>query len=300
MRGDDQPSRYPPRGVWFGLILSACAVRALAAQGPSDAAWRAAAEPLVLSADRVVGWRGPDDAQYLYLSGSASVRQGTDVLLAAKAICRIVDVSEGRDHVFEVEVYAEGNVRDTARGRGPLASDRATFRAAEVQKRTYQRDGSSTLRAAPQNLEILNRSGFLARERPPTGKAPRGEQSARRSRPKVDTMVVSAQMTTEEPPGPDDDGPAPPRGARRTEGRWHSRECSSPRPARAAGHARSTWHRLTRARPASTSPPCPTSPRVNRRPSRPCPGRSRKPRRRNRPTRSPATCRSRSSPAPSG
>ena len=32
VRGDDRSCRYPPRGVWFGLILTAMTVRALVAQ----------------------------------------------------------------------------------------------------------------------------------------------------------------------------------------------------------------------------------------------------------------------------
>ncbi len=239
MRGDDQPSRYPPRGVWFGLILSACAMRALAAQEPSDAAPRAPAEPLMLSADRVVGWSGPD-AQYLYLSGSTSVLQGTDGLRAAKAVCRIINVSEGADPLFEVEVYAEGNVRETSRGRGPLTSDRALFRTAEVKRQAYQRDGVSSLQSAARNLEILRRSGFLNPRRattttahpeaqpaapspspveapPPLDAVSQGDQPVRRSRPKSDPMVIPAQMTSDQPPGPDDgpadDRPVPPRSA---------------------------------------------------------------------------------------
>ena len=36
VRGDDRSSRYPPRGVWFGLILAAGTVRALLAQDVPD------------------------------------------------------------------------------------------------------------------------------------------------------------------------------------------------------------------------------------------------------------------------
>ena len=61
MRGDDQPSRYPPRGVWFGLIAVAGIGRVLLAQ---DAAIPSAAprptDPLILTAQRVARWVGPD------------------------------------------------------------------------------------------------------------------------------------------------------------------------------------------------------------------------------------------------
>ena len=46
MRGDDQPSRYPPRGVWFGLILAACAAPVAWAQDATAPAARGPAEPL--------------------------------------------------------------------------------------------------------------------------------------------------------------------------------------------------------------------------------------------------------------
>ena len=83
MRGADQPSRYPPRGVWFGLILAAWGVRTLAAQSVSDSATRQSTDPLVLSAERVWQWSGAD-GQYVYLSGAASVLQGTDGLRPRK------------------------------------------------------------------------------------------------------------------------------------------------------------------------------------------------------------------------
>ena len=124
VRGDDQPSRYPPRGVWFGLILAACACRASSAQDAPDPASRGPAEPLVLSARTISVWGGPD-AQYVYLSGAAAVLEGTDGMRATQAVCRIVNISNGGDPLYEVEVYAEGTVRDTSRPEAPLGSHRA-------------------------------------------------------------------------------------------------------------------------------------------------------------------------------
>ena len=257
VRGDDQPSRYPPRGVWFGLILAACTVRALAAQEATDAAPRDPGEPLVLSADRVWEWRGAD-GQYLYLSGHASALQGTDGLRAARAVCRIVNVSTGGDPLYEVEVYAEGDVRHTARSTGPQPSDRAIVRAPLVKMEAYQRDGDQcpALSAAsarhPHALRIPGgaRTADPPARRPPPGpprqplaaspppvrrrrclrrwtRSPRTDPPIRGSRPKVDPMVVPAQMTRDRPPGPDDgpddpgSGPraAAPRARRRPAGR---------------------------------------------------------------------------------
>ncbi len=51
MRGDDHSSRYPPRGVWFGLILLTAAVRGLLAQEvPTEDDPRRLADPVVLAA----------------------------------------------------------------------------------------------------------------------------------------------------------------------------------------------------------------------------------------------------------
>src|SRR5690242_16128358 len=48
VRGDDQPSRCPPRGVWFGLILTAGLAGVLPAQeAPEPNAAPRTADPLV-------------------------------------------------------------------------------------------------------------------------------------------------------------------------------------------------------------------------------------------------------------
>ena len=46
MRGDDRSSRYPPRGVWFGLILAMGTVRAHLRPGvPDERAGAASTSP---------------------------------------------------------------------------------------------------------------------------------------------------------------------------------------------------------------------------------------------------------------
>jgi hypothetical protein len=59
VRGDDRPSRYPPRGVWLGFILAAGTARILVAQDAlGDRELRAPKEPIVLSARHVAPWDG--------------------------------------------------------------------------------------------------------------------------------------------------------------------------------------------------------------------------------------------------
>ena len=75
MRGDDRSSRYPPRGVWFGLILAAGTVRALLAQDvPAADDSRRLADPVVLAANRVTQWKAAG-AIWVRLVGDASVLQ---------------------------------------------------------------------------------------------------------------------------------------------------------------------------------------------------------------------------------
>ncbi len=228
MRGDDQPSRYPPRGVWFGLILALCSVRALAAQEAPDDATRQSADPLVLSAERVWRWRGAD-GQYLYLSGAASVLQGTDGLRAA---CHLPD----RHDLRGWRIPPPG--RGVCRGRGPghLAWSRPSRTGPRALPRARSpHEGLSARRR--QHTEIrASRAGYpatLGLHHPTPGRRTSRARAARqsvvqvqpeppplepalapRTMPKVDTMLVTAQMTRQNPPGPDvepdDAGPGPP------------------------------------------------------------------------------------------
>ena len=78
----------------------------------------------MLAGSRVTPWSGPD-AQYVFLNGVASALQGTEGLRAAQVVCRIVKVGGGGDPLYEVQVYAEGNVHDTSRVRGPCSGPAA-------------------------------------------------------------------------------------------------------------------------------------------------------------------------------
>ena len=88
MRGDDISSRYPPRGVWFGLILAVGTARALLAQDVRDeAVARRLSEPIVLAATSVTQWKS-SDAVWVRLTGNVSVLQGVDGVRAREAIDR--------------------------------------------------------------------------------------------------------------------------------------------------------------------------------------------------------------------
>jgi hypothetical protein len=187
VRGDDHSSRYPPRGVWFGLILMAAAIRGLAAQdGPAEGAARlpqeaiasapqqpvmSAAErvhaavasrldvPIVLAAGQVVEWKATDGL-WVYLQGDASILHGARGLHAREAIVRIADVSTTRNKISRVEVYAEGEVRLTSDMAASRAAHHAVFETSHVQLQCYNRSGVTTPKTSPWNMAIVHRSGF--------------------------------------------------------------------------------------------------------------------------------------------
>ena len=84
MRGHDVSSRYPPRGVWFGLILVAGTVRAVLAQDLRDEAeGRRHSDPVVLAATSVTQWKSSDGV-WVRLVGNTSVLQGVDGVRAGR------------------------------------------------------------------------------------------------------------------------------------------------------------------------------------------------------------------------
>jgi hypothetical protein len=228
--------------VWLGLIVTAWLAGILPAQEPVEpepAAARRPADPLVLAADQVARWNGAAGS-YIALSGDASVLQGADGLRARQAVARIVAIPDADGPLYQVEVYAEGEVRDSLQFGPPRPRHRASFRASQVQLRPYRARGLTALAAAPADWEVLRRSGFLeplrpgatarpagpaaliagpgpATEPPATtaGAAPPGPATATspRPRPKRDSMVIPAQMVRPSDPGPQPAGsglPPPP------------------------------------------------------------------------------------------
>ena len=235
MRGDDQPSRYPPRGVWFGLFLSALLLPAAmaTAQDPTGTNPGAPADPLRLAADRITRWSDPE-ARYLFLTGSASAFQGTEGLRATQILCRIVDINGAEGTTHEVEVYAEGNVRPTSSSDEPQPAGRFRFRTPEIAMTAYAGSGGyRSLPSPPRGFAMLDRSGLgRTQTAPPQSRqartsvamqdgpdptpppptivpaASRPRSSVPRSaRPKLDPMVITAQATTNGPPTPEDDPP---------------------------------------------------------------------------------------------
>ncbi|MGO9468841.1 MAG: hypothetical protein ACLQVF_32335 [Isosphaeraceae bacterium] len=162
MRGDDRPSRYPPRGVWLGFILAAGMAPILLAQDSLSARdLRASKEPIVLSARRVAPWDG-FGARWLYLSGDVAVLQGTEGIRAQQAVARIrtVESPEG-EKVYVVDLYSEGKVQLSAAAE-PRARHRATFETShEVRVSPYQESGLARLPGSPWQYEIVRRSGLV-------------------------------------------------------------------------------------------------------------------------------------------
>lgn len=171
MRGDDRSSRYPPRGVWFGLILAVGTVRALLAQDvPAEGDSRHLADPVVLAANRVTQWKAAG-AVWVRLAGQASVLQPVDGIRARDAIARITEESSGVEKISRVEIYAEGDVRVSGGGGSAVPAYRCVFRTTEVQLKWYGPGGLETVSDPPWNLAIIRRSGFLAPKPSLTGPA---------------------------------------------------------------------------------------------------------------------------------
>jgi hypothetical protein len=161
VRGDDQPSRYPPRGVWFGLILAAGFAGVLLGQdAPDPSGASTPTDPVVFSAQQVWRWVGAD-GYYLYMYGKSAALQGVDGIRSREAIARIVQLAAGDDPLYQVEVYAEGEVRDSRHGGPPLPRARTAFRASKVEMAAYLSKGLTELAEPPPTFAILQRSGFV-------------------------------------------------------------------------------------------------------------------------------------------
>jgi hypothetical protein len=173
VRGDDQPSRYPPRGVWFGLlILASCAGIATGQDILDRAGARSPADPVLLSARRVWRWVGTDGYDYVYLDGQSSALQGASGLRASKAVARISPIPGAEGRLYQVDVHGEDDGAETGRKPKAISPRRAQFRAPKVEMEAYLQPGISELKTPPRPFGILQRSGFLTPARPPAAKAP--------------------------------------------------------------------------------------------------------------------------------
>ena len=289
--------------------------------GSADAATRDRRSSGAVRGPRV-GWGGADGQYYLYLSGEASALQGTDGLRARRGRLPGSSTSRhGEEPLYQVEVYAEGDVRHTGtKPRALSRRDRAIFartgRDGGLQRR---RDRAAALRrparhppGAPGSCGTPEANPPAARPppRPPAARVAAWPPQVRRRRcrrhcdaiaatrcspsaprePKFDPMVVPAQMTRRQPPGPDDgpddqgSGPAaapPPRAAPQPVGRRRRADPATAGAPAVTGRRlrdprRSTCPR-SRARPASTCQAYRRIPRTSRRRSRRCRARVRAP-----------------------
>ena len=190
MRGDDQPSRYPPRGVWFGLILAAGFAGVLLGQdAPDPAGASTPTDPVVFSAQRVWRWAGAD-GHYLYLYGESAALQGVDGIRSREAVARIVPLAAGDDPLYQVEVYAEGAVRDTRRGGA------ATRTLPDGIPRLQGGDGrlssQGTDRAPEAATPVRDPPAVGLAASPPSADAPRRPpRGRRRARPAGDSEMPS-------------------------------------------------------------------------------------------------------------
>jgi hypothetical protein len=178
VRGHDVSSRYPPRGVWFGLILAAGTVRAVMAQDVRDEAdGRRQSDPVVLAATSVTQWKSSDGV-WVRLAGNTSVLQGVDGVRAREAIVRIVDISSETEKIKRVDFYAEGQILVSGTSNANQTSYRGELETSEVRLRCYDRAGPKTENDPPWGLAIIRRSGFVAPK--PVG-APNGGAGAARA-----------------------------------------------------------------------------------------------------------------------
>jgi hypothetical protein len=197
VRGDDRSSRYPPRGVWFGLILAVGTVRALSAQDvPAEDDPRRLADPVVLAANRVTQWQTAG-ASWVRLVGDASVLQAVDGVRAREAIVRITDGSSGVDKIQQVEVYAEGDVRLSGAATSTRPAYRGAFRTTECQLKCYDAGRPQTVNSPPWDLSIIRRSGFLVQKRagPSQAAASGGSLAARGPGGSPEPALVSASQS---------------------------------------------------------------------------------------------------------
>ena len=200
MRGDDQASRYPPRGVWFGLILLCGIGPVLFAQDePNGTTARRVQDPIVLAGRRVTAW-STADGRWVHLFDRAAVLQGVEGLRAKEAIVRIVEQSSSDERTFQVEVYAEGDV--SVVGASGSVSSRHTIlhTAKEPQLSPYHSSGFTSLKQPPRPPPILLRSGFLVRK-PDALAGPSGSELIETSAPGPGLSTAQVEPSVDSSPG---------------------------------------------------------------------------------------------------
>src|SRR5262249_25581020 len=148
----------------------------------------------------------------------AALLQGVEGFRAREAVARIVDRSSATERLYLVEVYAEGEVRASGEAApARTGGQRAVFRTQQVQIKAYEPRGLIALAGPPRPSGILLRSGFTVANPGATAaqlgtaagldpqRAPAPDRAAapRRARPKLDPMVVPAQLVRNLDPNSD-------------------------------------------------------------------------------------------------
>ena len=181
MRGDDRSSRYPPRGVWFGLILAVGTVRASVGAGrarrddaaptrrPSRSCWPPTA---------VTHWSAPD-GHLGPAPGDSSVLQGVDGVRARRPSSGSSTSRPAREDLAGRSLRRGRGPRCRGTTSAPRSAFRAVFRTTEVHLKCYDPAGADSARKIrPGDLAIIRRSGFLA----PKSGEPSQRQPPSRSR----------------------------------------------------------------------------------------------------------------------
>ena len=183
MRGDDRSSRYPPRGVWFGLILAAGTVRALLAQDVPDAE-----DCTSTCRPRRVGRKSRDPVD----SGRGDLGAARGGLVGPSRCGRIrarrpSSGSPMSRRASRGSCRWKSTPRDEVRLSGANTpaqpSYRGVFRTTEVQLKCYDPAGPKTAKDPPWDLAIIRRSGFLAPKWSQPCKPARVESRCRRTEP---------------------------------------------------------------------------------------------------------------------
>jgi hypothetical protein len=178
-----------------GALLIASALVASpsvrAQEGPDASPTRRAADPVDLAAHRIQAWKSGDE-QWVVLSGEAAVLQEGEGLRADQAVIRVTPVTIGGTVSYQLEVYAEGEVRPTGKLGAPRRSMRAAFTTEkEVRLKPYEPDGLSRPTRPPRTLGVVAR-GFPRLEPP-------SEDS-----PVADVPVAATTPASPDPVAPDD------------------------------------------------------------------------------------------------
>jgi len=142
-------------------MLVVAILRTATAQDDPDVERSRLRDPIDLAANRVTQWKAADGT-WVRLLGDASVLHGVEGARASEAVVRITDASSETEKFFQVEVFAEGQVRLTGDNNSPRPSYRGVFRTYEVHLKCYEPTGPQTAQEPPWDLAIVRRSGLLA------------------------------------------------------------------------------------------------------------------------------------------